>query len=248
MARKRIKLDDLKDEVLQQEVVNEDEGSGNIEPMSSVGASAELGATKPKRKGLLFLSLLLTFIVLLSVTLKIILPQGEPVPQIDITFVCSSDFNLTLKTNETSSNRTLVLPGDTLTTTVKFKLQKNDNTDLTLNNSVFVKTRIYGKLGDEYKPNLFGYELDGNWTKSINGYYYYNKIISLGPDGESVEEELSTNILIDKNVGNEYQGKAVKVVIEFTILQAEYEAIDDVWKDAPYAWQQEMYNKYFYES
>ncbi len=245
MARKRIKIDELKDGVLQEELAENSVDNNTIEPMSPVGNTAEVGAAKPQRKGLLFLSLLLVFIVLLSVTLKIVLPQGDPIPQIDISFVCSSDFHLKLKTSGGTLNRTEVLPGDTLETTVAFGLDKNDNTNLSLNNSVFVKARIYGKLGNEYRTNLFGYELDGNWTRSINGYYYFNKILSLGANGESVMEEMTTNIIIGENVGNELQGKNVKVVIEFTILQAEYEAILDVWKDAPYVWQQAMYNKYF---
>ena len=250
MARRKINLNDIKDQVIEEELaVSQDDTL--IEPMSPAGgASSETSGAKPKRKGLLFLTLIFVFIILLSIILKMILPQGSPIPTINITFDCDATVNLHVDAGGVFTNRDKLLPGDTLDAAVTFSLKPNEDgsTDLTLKNQVFVKTRIYGKLNDEYLPNLFGYELDGNWVKSINGYYYYNKILALGPNGEEMEESFETKIKIEKTVGNEFQGKIVDLVIEFTILQAEYEAINDVWKDAPYSWRLDMYNKYFAES
>lgn len=244
MARRKINLNNIKEQVIEEEIIENSEES-LIEPMGPAGG--ELSATKPKRKGLLFLSLLLIFIVLLSVTLRIILPQGEPIPTIDIKFDCITDIKMDIGTSGQFTDRDKLLPGDTLDASVEFWLEPTENTDYSLKNQVFVKTRIYGKLDDEYLPNLFGYELDGNWMKSINGYYYYNKIISLGENGEIVPEKFETKIKIEKTVGNKFQGKNVQLIIEFSILQAEYDAITDVWKDAPYSWRQDMYNRYFAE-
>ena len=249
MARKKINLNNIKDQVLEEEIVAYEEDDTLIETMSPAGgASGETSAAKPKRKGLLFLSLLLIFIILLSVILKIILPQGTPIPTIDIKFDCLTDIKMDIGTNGQFTDRDKLLPGDTLDATVEFWLEPTENTDLSLNNQVFIKTRIYGKLNDEYLPNLFGYELDGNWVKSINGYYYYNKIIALGPNGEKIPETFETKIKIEKTVGNDFQGKKVQLIIEFSILQAEFEAVDDVWKDAPYSWRVAMYDKYFAEN
>ena len=243
MARKKINLNLIQEQAIEEDFV---EDNKVVETMSSVGGS-EVSATKPKRKGLLFLSLLLVFVVLLSITLKIILPQGAPIPTIDIKFLCKTDIQITVGTTGQFSDRTDLLPGDTLDAKVEFWLEPTEKTDYSLDNSVFVKARIYGKLNDQFKPNLFGYELDENWVKSINGYYYYNKMISLGKKGEINKEEFDTDIKIENTVGNEYQGKRVELIIEFTILQAEYDAISDIWKDAPYSWKNEMYSKYFAE-
>ena len=65
MARKKINLENIKEQVLEDEAIVE-ENETSIEAMSSVGAGSETTAVKPKRKGLLFLSLLLIFIILLS--------------------------------------------------------------------------------------------------------------------------------------------------------------------------------------
>lgn len=241
MARKKINLKNIQEEALNEDVFEEVNDSALIETMEPVGNS-QGAPQKPKRKGLLFLTLLLVFIILLSITLKIILPQGTPIPAIDIKFISNTDIQIDLGMSGQFSDRTELLPGDVLDAKVQFWLEPTENTDYSLNNSVFVKTRIYGKLDDEFKPNLFGYELtDGNWIKAINGYYFYNKIITLGKNGEIKKEEFETDIRIEKTVGNEYQGKKVELCIEFSILQAEYDAISDVWKDAPTSWKNTMY-------
>ncbi len=246
MARKKINLNTIKEQALEEDLVLQEESSQSIVAMSPAGSSVENTALKPKRKGLLFLALLLIFIILLSITLRAIFPQGKEIPSINITFLCNSDIHISVANVGQFSDRTDLLPGDVLDATIDFWLEPTEETDYSLNNSVFVKTRIYGKLDGKFQANLFGYELDDKWVKSINGYYYYTKIISLAPKGsDPIVESFKTNILIEKTVGNEYQGKTVELCIEFTILQAEYDAIQDVWRDAPYVWQQDMYTKYF---
>lgn len=245
MARKKININNIENQVLEEEIVDFGENDTEISSMSSVGASQEVSAAKPKRKGLLFLTLIMVFIILLSVTLKIILPQGTPIPTIDIKFKCNTNIQINIEASGQLSNRTQLLPGDTLEAKVEFWLEATEKTDYSLKNQVFVKTRIYGKLDNKFENELFGYELDGNWYKSINGYYYYNKMITLAPQGEEiVKEKFDTSIKIEETVGNDYQGKNVELIIEFSILQAQYDAISDVWKDAPASWKEEMVEKY----
>ena len=67
-------------------------------------------------------------------------------------------------------------------------------------------------------------------------------------NGEALEQDketFDTEIHVSESLDNRFNGKQMELRIEFSILQAEYAAIADVWKDSPYQWRESIRVKYF---
>ena len=47
---------------------------------------------------------------------------------------------------------------------------------------------------------------------------------------------ITRSLEIDKSIGNEFAGKTIKIVFEAEVLQAQYQAIFEMWPTAPYEW------------
>ena len=64
-----------------------------------------------------------------------------------------------------------------------------------------------------------------DWYEGEDGYYYYNTVLK--PDKEIT---ISQEFEIDKELGNEFAGKTLEINIVVEVLQAEYQAIETVWR------------------
>lgn len=229
------------DILLEQDGVVSSSNSQAISSMSTVNGKDG----KKKRKGLLFLALIFVLIILLTITLRLVFPEGDAIAEISVKFMFDSDIDLVIKSESSAEDRYVLLPGDRIPATITFWLEGNDLTDYSQNNSVFVRARIYGVLDDEKYWDIFQYTLDDEyWIQSVNNYYYYNNIVRLKTN-EDDKQKLQTEIHITESLDNRFNGREMELRIEFSVLQAEYQAIGDIWKDSPYQWREDIRNKYF---
>ena len=107
------------------------------------------------------------------------------------------------------------------------------------NNDVFLRIRAVIESEDNFFPNtiVLTFTDGGRWFKGLDGFYYLQKTPGtsgvLSP-GEKIS--ISRSLLIDKTVGNEFAGKSITIMFEAEVLQAEYQAILEIWPTAPYEW------------
>ncbi len=187
---------------------------------------------------------LLVLIVAVSLVLIVVYPRA--LRPIDISLDFTADIDIRIKddlsvhqSDEQLPEKTLVMPGDTINYTFNIFTEKNAETDDSVNLDVFLRLRA----SIESEDNFFGDTIsiaftDNNeWFKGADGYYYYQKTNSsdglLSPD-EKIS--ITRNLVIDKSVGNAFAGKTITIKLEADVLQAQYQAIEELWPTAPYEW------------
>ena len=117
------------------------------------------------------------------------------------------------------------------------------NTDeLENNGEVYVRIRLisFVKENGEYNAfyDIFNYNMEGNtsWFEGADGFLYYKDTLK-----SNTTVEICNKLTLNKNLGNDFQGKEIKVVFEGQCLQAgpnTFGAIVEEWPTAPYQWRQ----------
>ena len=75
------------------------------------------------------------------------------------------------------------------------------------------------------------------WFEGNDGYYYYTKTDDCsGVISPNQSVEISQVITIGEEVGNDYAGKSLNINFNAEALQANYQAIVEIWKTAPSEW------------
>ena len=177
----------------------------------------------------------LVILLSLALTLILVFPTASRVIDINIDFHASADIVIS---DEEWTSSSKILPGDKIDYTFNISTSINEqSTDANLD--VFLRIRASISSEDNFFPNtiVLTFTEGGRWFKGIDGFYYLQKTPGttgvLSP-GEKIS--ISRSLLIDKTVGNEFAGKSITIMFEAEVLQAEYQAILEIWPTAPYEW------------
>ena len=136
------------------------------------------------------------------------------------------------------------MPGDKIDYTFEIYTQTNAETDSNVNLDVFLRIKAGIIAENNYFINSVNLSFtdNGEWFKGGDGYYYLRKLndgSTKQTDGVlSPNEKISItrSMEIDKRIGNEYAGKTIQIAFEAEVLQAQYQAIFEIWPTAPYEW------------
>lgn len=185
----------------------------------------------------LVISLIAIFASLLIATgiIFLVLPKPTRPADVWIKFDVSSEYELIRLDSSVSPGVVQkVMPGDTFNS--KFTVSNTD--ELENNGEVYVRIRLYSVIKENGIDNIyydiFDFNLEGNnnWCQGGDGYLYY-----LGTLKSNTTIEICNKIRLNKELGNEFQGKEIKVVFEGQCLQAglnTYGAIIEEWPTAPH--------------
>lgn len=182
---------------------------------------------------------LLAVLIATSIVLIMILPQATRLNDISINFDTTGSFKPIIADDDNQNPRQLVMPGDEVKCLFTIQSNVNAESDESVNLDVFVRFKLYFDIEDNYFSKISLDFIDGDmWFRGADGYYYLNKGIMnekgvLSP-GEKIE--IANGFRISKDLGNEYAGKKVKVVFDCQALQANYQAIVELWPTAPDQW------------
>ena len=195
-----------------------------------------------KKFFIILTSVLLALLIGVGVTLYLMFPR--PVRPSDISINFRADVDVAIRDSlgvlleDQNLETTRALPGDKIDYSFKLYTEKNEeSTDVNLDVFLRIKAGVY--CGKNFFPNTVELTFIDNdmWFKGGDGYYYLKKTDTsdgvLSP-GERIE--LTRNLQIDKSLGNEFAGKDIRIVLEADVLQAQYQAIDELWPTAPSEW------------
>ena len=142
-------------------------------------------------------------------------------------------FNETIAPGQTNK----VMPGDSFN--AKFDITSTDDKGST--DEVYVRIKLYAIAENNYYSNLFSYNVSNDdWFEGADGYIYLKQTLKA-----NTSIEFCNKINLDKQIGNDFQGKSINVYFEAECLQAgsySYQAITEEWPTAPYAWKQLFYD------
>ena len=237
--------------------------SKNVKPMTNYNKSAGApsvitGAEKItqttvrprnwKRFFIILIATVLSMMVGISFVLILISPRAIRPSDISLDFNANINFTLIddfgVIVDEGSLQNTKVMPGDKIDYTFEIYTQTNSETDLDVNLDVFLRI----KAGIISENNYFGdgvnlsFTDNSEWYKGGDGYYYLRK--TGNGDTKQTDGVLSPNekisitrsMEIDKRLGNEFAGKKIQIAFDAEVLQAQYQAIFEIWPTAPYEW------------
>ena len=195
-----------------------------------------------KKFFIILASVLLALMIAITVTLVLISPKALRPSDISIDF--RAEIDVTLKDSlgividDQNLETTRALPGDIIDYSFSIYTEKNaESTAENLDVFLRIKAGIY--CGKNFYPNTAELTFMDNdmWFKGGDGYYYLRKTETsdgLLTPGEKIT--LTRNLQIDKSIGNEFAGKTINIVLDAEVLQAKYQAIDELWPTAPHEW------------
>ena len=212
---------------------------------------------KPKNRKRFFIILIavvLSILVAVSFVLILISPRAVRPSDISLDFKANIDFTLKddlgIVIGEGDLAKKQVMPGDKIDYTFELYTQTNEQTDTSVNLDVFLRIKASMLAEDNYFANAINLSFtdNGQWYKGGDGYYYLRK--TGNGDTSQTDGVLSPNekisitrsMEIDKRLGNEYAGKEITILFDAEVLQAQYQAIFEIWPTAPYEWARQYKN------
>ena len=205
----------------------------------SSGERVQVATSRPvniKKFWITLMVVLLTVLIVASTTLILINPTPNRPSDISIDFTTNFSYAPISITEETPNNYK-AMPGDKLQ--CKFKIQSNANAQSTGDNlNVFLRIKV-SFVNDNNYISSAGFNLlnEDCWFEGNDGYYYYTKTDDCsGVISPNQSVEISQVITIGEEVGNDYAGKSLNINFNAEALQANYQAIVEIWKTAPSEW------------
>ena len=237
--------------------------SSNLATKSAITATEKVpqpivGPKNYKRFFSIIGIVLLCLVVSVSLVLIIVYPKSSRPIDISLDFNAYVDINIRNDLTVNQSDEQLqenrhVLPGDIIDYTFNIYTQKNANSTGE-NLDVFLRIRASIISEDNFFGNTINIAFTDNneWYKGADGFYYYQKTNTSdglltpydpdNPDAPYDRISISRNLVIDKSVGDEFAGKTITIMFEAQVLQAKYQAIDELWQTAPYEWSSQFKN------
>ena len=205
----------------------------------SGGERVQVKAARPvngKKLAMIAVIVLLTVLVIASTVLIVIYPKPSRVNDINIDFTTQFSYAPISVDHEVPVNYK-AMPGDDLE--CKFTIQSDVNENSSGGSlDVFLRVKAYFVGDGNYVSGLdFSFVDEDCWFKGVDGYYYYTKTDTCrGVMSPGDRIEISKTIKIGEQVGNEYAGKSLDILFSAEALQANYQAIREIWKTAPNEW------------
>ena len=205
----------------------------------SSGERVQPAITRPinkKKLGIIFIVVLLTVMVVASTVLILVYPRESRLSDISVNF--TTEFSLApISVDHGDMTNYKVMPGDEFD--CNFTIQSDVAEDSGSGNlDVFLRVKASFVGNDNYFSGVeFNFVDDDCWFKGADGYYYYTK--SNGGKGVVSPGDrivVSKRLAVDIKTGNEYAGKSVNILFSAEALQANYQAIKEIWITAPYEW------------
>lgn len=233
----------------------------NVGAKTSIVGSQNLSqpTAKPKNKKKfwsIFIVVILAILVAVSLTLILIWPR--PIRPADISLEFETDVKLTgldaiIERNPNDPSNIIVMPGDTFGCAFTVKTQKNEQSTGE-NLDVFVRIKAGLIVDDNYYDNLISINFASTsaWYKGNDGYYYMQKWPKIdesnpgNPDGvlspgENIGD-ITKSIKLSEEIGNSFAGKKMQIVFYAEALQAQYQAIGEMWPTSPVEWKSQFKN------
>lgn len=184
-----------------------------------------------RKKIIVLVALFLVAIILATTLFAVVLPKSYTPLDIDVQF--EVDANINIGADYETGNKKL-MPGDTFDGTYSVKIVSEDDNS---NAEVFVRVAIFAKIDGKAQTNIFQLNpSEQDWILGADGFYYMY--------GTLKANELVTvvsDIVLNKDLDNSYQGKNVSLIFVGECLQAGEmgsSAIEAIWKEAPSQWKQ----------
>lgn len=203
------------------------------------GERVQVATSKPVNLKKLWITLvvvLLTILIVASTALILVYPKPSRVNDINIDFTTQFSYAPISVDQEIPENYK-AMPGDELE--CKFTIQSEVNEESTEGNlDVFLRVKAYFVDDENFISGVdFSFVDDDCWFKGADGYYYYTKTDTCkGVISPGDKIEISKTIKIGNNMGNDYAGKSLDILFSAEALQANYQAIGEIWKTAPFEW------------
>lgn len=193
------------------------------------------------KKGLWFwiISSALAVLIILSILLTIFLPKGNLPANIDVNFDITSEMDYSkLEFGERTGNDLTdlkILPGQVLPLSFSVHNKVIEGKE-NLAGDIFVRVRVYVTLENRqsnYYSSLFEYSMGDSsmWYSGLDGYLYYKGVLS-----PNTSANVFNSLKLKTSIGNEFNGKQIKLFLEGHALQADYQAVVETWETAPYSW------------
>lgn len=177
---------------------------------------------------ILIIALFLAAFIMATVLLVTVLPQA--VPPVDISVRFEVDSHIEIDEEYSTGNKKL-LPGDTFKGTYSVRTTADEgNSDA----EVYVRVAIFAEIDDRYVKNVLQIAPNENWILGADGFYYMYGTLKAN---EMVQ--IVSDMVLNKDLDNSFQGKNIKIVFVGECLQAGedgFSAIQSVWKEAPTQW------------
>lgn len=194
---------------------------------------------KDKKKRLLLLLLLLLLIIIAGISVLVYF-LVKPNNDINLQLTITTKVNGEIIGPGTEMPNQKFIPGDEIPLELNFKIY--DPSVLENSNAkVFARYKISAYVDGTYVSGLFdpkpvqGEELDV--IKGDDNYFYYKYVFSSSDRDIVAFRALDFVAEYENNILN---GKSVSLKIELEILEANYYAIQDMWKTAPNSWRNEI--------
>ena len=195
-------------------------------------------AAKPKRTKKILLSTSIAVLAILlatAIALILILPGAKRPADLRLDFSAITDIYVNHETATTDHN---IMPGDEIECLLSLETIPNEDTQ-NVNNDVFLRIKTSVICENNYYSGILNLNFidQSDWYKGADGYYYYQKtetsdgLLSVG-EKVTVMKKMS----IDGETGNEFAGKAIIIKFYAEVLQAQYQAIEEIWPTAPWEW------------
>ena len=185
--------------------------------------------TSSKTKNtLLIIALFLVALIMASVLFVAVLPHTKP--QVDISVEFKVDSQIQIDEEYVTGEKKL-LPGDTFKGTYSVRTSADEDNS---NAEVYVRVAVFAEIDNKYVKNVFQIKPNDNWILGADGFYYMYGTLKAN---EMVE--IVSDMVLNKDLDNSFQGKQVKIVFVGECLQAGedgFSAIQSVWKEAPTQW------------
>lgn len=193
----------------------------------------------PKNYKKIIISLAVAILSVLLVTaiiLILVLPSAVRPADISLDFTAVTDVLVDKDPATASSYK--VMPGDEIQCIFSLEALPNEETQ-NVNNDVFLRVKTSIICEDNYYSGIITMHFvnQSDWFKGADGFYYYQKTNS--SDGlMSVGEKIQVmkGMSVDKEIGNEFAGKTITIKFFAEVLQAQYQAIEEIWPTAPWEW------------
>lgn len=184
------------------------------------------------KRVIVLVALFLVAIILATTLFAIVLPKPSSPIDIYIDFQVEADINIAPEYNTGVKK---LMPGDTfdgrfLVSTASVDEENQDS-------EVFVRVAIFATIDGRVATDIFQLNPSGkDWILGADGFFYMYGTLKAN---EMVE--IVSNIVLNKNLDNSYQGKRVALTFVGECLQAGpsgFSAIEAEWKEAPTQWKQ----------
>ncbi|HAJ77935.1 MAG TPA: hypothetical protein DCO89_02580 [Clostridiales bacterium] len=224
--------------------------SKNVKPMTNLEKTIKLptevtrvekvtqATVAPRNLKRFFAILVATLLtILVAVAFVLIVINPKPIRPSDISLDFNVDTNIIISGEDLDTGRK-VMPGDKIDYSFEIATSKNQDSE-EVNLDVFLRIKASVIIESNYYSNVMVLTFidENQWYKGGDGYYYLQKTDFtdglLSPD-EKIK--IIRHMEIDKKLGNEFAGKPINIEFTAEVLQAQYQAIEEIWPTAPYEW------------